>query len=655
MQNVKPSPAAPSAGNMEAHKNALVQDMLAKIKPYVDAKGIIILDADGCIPKGFLDLLQKEHAPVPKVLLTTIMLNAAHAENQVWSVMSLNMDLVNLLQAWFKEAVTDLSSKKSPPLLLNKLVDLLAKLPFTLDTLTACKLGRPLKKLLGIVDSSDYNSEEPIYTQLKKKTHDLFNKWSTMADDSEVVVAGDTVDAVKVDDSIVDKKEAPVMEEVESVSKNQPVQTTKEAKVKRKKSEPVEVPPIILPEQQQQQQSATQKAIDVVPIGRASSYINNANNGHSNGSGIQQQQLHIVNGSNSVNPNSHSSVLPSRPLSADDIQREKKKKAYLESIGVVAPSVLTEPTPDHHIGAEEAHTKHEEDVIFEEAQKADLPPGLSLHPKVDDDQTVEESIQAETIAYTPMVDNPPEPVNKKIKKDRRRVSFPDDPEALVQVRYFEPSREEEINAGAADQAGRSHTSTINEAGYAFDKLREVMEADIPWRSPSPYNAQHVRVAYEGCFKREQDIREQSILNVSYPTASMIPKAPSEVPNLAASAVSLMNPVNIPLTDAQRRPPVRKTIPQKTMDPPAVSPEMLSALLQNISSILPVQPMSTGGAPNVPPPPPASNPNTNQQQLKYAHQSQKTKSHGVMRPLCKFYKQGVPGSCRSGTKCPFRHA
>lgn len=496
-------------------KNAIVKDMLAKLKPHVDSHGHLHLTPDQQVPAAFIALCRSLPDPLSRILLCSILSSPVHRDRG-WPAIASSTELMAVLSGWFKGAVQEWQGGGGA-LLVGKLVDLMAVLPVGVEQLVESKVGRVLKRVLGACGEGGSGGENE---QIRVKASALFERWSAMADSASNSASGTVVN---------------------------------------------EVP-----------EPSTQAT--AVPVGRAMLMTTTT---------PPTQQTH------------QSQSLPvTRPMSADDIQKEKKRRAYLESIGVTSTG-----TADGNNTASTTDSN---------TTNAEIP-GLS---------TITTADPGPDTITTHAID----PVNKKIKTDRR-VSFPADPALLAQVRFFVPD--------PADPAPSFSAVHQGEASYAFDRLRHVMEEDVDWKRPSSVGT--VNNTNSG-FARGEEERERTTLSCSYRSIDQIPADPVDLSKREIGATTV---AVIPFKDAAFQTRHLKTVKGEQI----VSPEMLSALWRNISAVI------APAAHTVPPPPPPPQQHQHQQQLQQARQAGVKKR---VRPVCKFYKEGVPASCRSGASCPFRH-
>lgn len=353
-----------------------------------------------------------------------------------------------------------------------------------------------------------------------------------------------------------------------------------------------------LPDPPAPRDAKEEPAIEAVPLGAAAA-----------GFATSRQHTHAPSGV----------AASERPMSADDIQKEKKRRAYLESIGYHA-----KPSEEQALPASAA-------CALPEGPVEGRVPGLQLP-------------QAELTMEEP---------RRKRPKALRRVSFPDDPARLVQVRLFEPDSDSDSSFSPDRRFGHDyHQKDRNEASYAFDKLRAAMEAEMEWHRPEPIPTLEVLPLSEQC--RVQRERERVTISVSYGHSSQ-PVVPKDSPKSLEDAPQA-EPTVIPIRDSSNTAPQTRTVPALvTADsmaaqsgPPAIgqmSPELLSSLLMNIhqqpinkpqqSNAIQQSTFATGTEARAPLP---------------QQSGQKVRA----RPPCKFYRAGVASSCRSGPACPFRH-
>lgn len=160
---------ASTATLVERKKNEIVQEMLAKVRPYVGATGMLRAEADF---DAFAALMAGERQFIQQTLMLTVLLSAAPGSEgaaQVYGKMAQSARLVAVLQDWLGDAVRDDSA------LIGKILELLSRLPLTVDMLVAHKLGKLVKRVAAAPDGAKAAAEH------RAKAAELCDAWTQLA------------------------------------------------------------------------------------------------------------------------------------------------------------------------------------------------------------------------------------------------------------------------------------------------------------------------------------------------------------------------------------------------------------------------------------------------------------------------------------------
>lgn len=546
-----------------------------------------------------------------------------------------------LLQAWHlwltesaRRVLAESGKAGGEVQLVAKILDLLLRLPLTFEQLVEHKYGKIVKKLLPV------NLPE-----IQERAQRLFDAWSKL-------VGGSTSDPSSVEEGEAGKRRKSAVD-----------QTTK-----------TDQPPA----------KAARKSLDNLPAVEAASDFFAPPPSRTRGSLILERAALRRTGAESPG-------LQTRPLSADDIHKAKKRQQFLQ----------------------EAISTEEDNVI----KDAPTPPDQLIEP-------------------APMSwDQQPEDL--PLRPNRKRVSFASEAD-LVQIRYFEASEDE---GGLADRKRDYHSIEKAEASYAFQRYHklEAEEEDevqpesslltpaIAWMGPPQPWPQSKWPSVFGGESRErslQEDRERRVLGAVYYGPNSIPDTPHDhsehgrhTMTAAAKRIPIIDAKSVPIL--RMVPPAMSIDQQQAKQPNTATPipnDLLGALLSNpsmLQQIISSQgeatneqpptiihhpffanasiPMMASGGMFIPPPPssfplqqpmgtfrppfsqvppfpfPPPPPHTNNNNVNlhstarpaaagptrgpHAQQQPKQK----YRYACKNYQPGRPGSCRYGDKCSFIHS
>lgn len=151
---------------LERRKNEIVQEMLQRIRPFMGPSGRLRADADF---GSFSELMAGETQYVQRTLLLTIMLNLSAADPSTAAVYQAMVDSAKFMAAlavWWSECV-----KHDSPLLV-KLLDLMSRLPLTVDQLVEHRLGKSVKRLAA---------SEGAKGEIRAKAAEICEAWTKMA------------------------------------------------------------------------------------------------------------------------------------------------------------------------------------------------------------------------------------------------------------------------------------------------------------------------------------------------------------------------------------------------------------------------------------------------------------------------------------------
>lgn len=152
-----------NASELERRKNEIVTEMLARLQPFVNAQGVLKVDADF---DAYAELMAGETHFVQRTLLLTVLLGAGGArKEQIFQLICASMKLLTVLSNWLGEC-----AKTETPML-GKLLDLILGLPLTVDQLVSLKLGKPIKKLAAASRN----------VEIRNKAESIVTAWTRLA------------------------------------------------------------------------------------------------------------------------------------------------------------------------------------------------------------------------------------------------------------------------------------------------------------------------------------------------------------------------------------------------------------------------------------------------------------------------------------------
>lgn len=513
--------------DMEKRKNEIVQSMLKQIRPFMGAQGHLRPNANF---EAFAALMAGETQYVQRTLLLTVLMSAGVTGEAfaTFTAMASSAPLISVLSTWLGEAI----KQESP--LVGKLLELFHLLPLSVDQLVEHRLGKQVKRLVG---------NEHIKEDIRERAAALCDHWTRLArlEDAKRKVTGSSVVTV----------------------------TTATASTKRSKA----VVPAI-----SSAASAANDVADLPPTSNSHAVHNmtlfNDHDEHeskaiNNASGVSS----AVTSNSSLPPSPPPPPLKtraeqvlerlargetatvgrseaSRPLSADDIRKAKKRAQYLQEAGAHGGVPVKRPVMDN---GDQRRTS---------AVTSVLSPVPTPSTIVDVDGRPLESLPAHIVsAYTQEdanveggktttkgldmdTDNKEKAMEQKGGRARKRVSFASD-DKLVSVRYFEPPDADyyfhtdhcTLSSGRPSPTyhvppldANAHEMERNEASFAFQQMALVMEAEGEWAVPKPLSSTAATTTSVTCVSAEreaQEAREQRALSAVYFSLEDIPPSPAE--------------------------------------------------------------------------------------------------------------------------------
>ncbi|PJF18085.1 hypothetical protein PSACC_02109 [Paramicrosporidium saccamoebae] len=539
-------PLVPRMGDdLERRKNEIVQEMLLRIRPFLGPNGQLKADANF---DEYAKLMFGEVHFVQRTLLLTVVMSSTEA--QVWKAISESRHLVEALVEWLTECAKD-----DGPLLI-KILEVLGRMPLTVDQLVEHRLGKVVKKLGG--------STKP---EIREKATLLCDSWTKLArqEDSRRKSCSDA-ELVKKDKIETSRRPSTDVTRLAAVS-------TKESAVANK-SLFNETPAIKT---------------------RAAQILERAARG---GEALK---------------------ISSRPLSADDIHREKKRQLYLQEANLSPTSTAT---------AEES----------EEPERKRVKKSVHFAPE---DRLVQ-------VYYF----EPPD----------------DDYYYHVDGQYHRIDLFKDTNDTLID--GDLHEMNRNEGSYAFKQMALAMEPECDWKAPPKLHLSPELIARDGpksLEKDAQELREKTALSAVYFKPEDVPPSPSENMVDAGDMTPGHQSKKIPLKDVDGRVTsvIRFVTKPAGVEPSGTGPDILKTLLKDPSALqdllknvppttkspkMPAYPPPPMFLPpplmGMPPPPFGMPPMAFPGPFPFAP---------PQKAPCKFYKRGKPNSCRLGTSCQFYHA
>jgi hypothetical protein len=573
--------------------------MLLKIKTFVSSQGGLLPDADlsayAALMQGFPpgtednSIIYNINDPTSKFLrrtmLLTVLLNANNGQPPYptgYQRLSDCEPFMLILNSWLVDAV-----KESSPILL-KILDLLGVLPLTVQHLKEYKTGRLIKKIAKGEEPKGTSLNLNQLSEIKNKAEKLFERWSNLVTEFEQAQA----EELKRDDESK-KKRRPSADSVSSV----------------------DAPP------------------SAQPVIEESKYA--------------QRITQIVERSHTnVNPISET-VSSSRPLSADEIHKAKKKKMYLEmassSSGTAATNLFNKrstPVQEEIKSQTTDEMKTENAAANEQGPKShfteitpkpiasdfssELPPtppqigdssqsqtssDLPKSSVLPDSSTTNKDLlvthknnQNDVVKEDDVKKIPPQPVKKDLSsflssvassttqvtenpnlnktKKKKRVSFPEDQNELVQIRIIERL---ESSDGEHTIHHDFHEADRREATFAFDQLSKSIQPDVAWLRPAKLDLPEdlipaAAIDSEEMRKQESRTREKPSVGSGKLVMSENTKA-VKISNASAA-------LKIPTADATNQAPLVRPVPVNIPSPakpssssaaPSIDPKLLSFL------------------------------------------------------------------------------
>ena len=580
-----------------------MQSMLLKVKSFVSSQGGLLPDAD---LSAYAALMQGTSIPntsgtdgnsimynindltskfLHRTMLLTVLLNANNGQPPLPTGYQRLADcepFMLVLNNWLIDAI-----KESSPILL-KILDLLGVLPLTVQHLKDYKTGRLIKKLAKGDEPRVASLNPNQLSEIKIKAERLFEKWSSL---------------------VLEFEQAQTEEH----------KREEESKKKRRPStDPV---------------TSTETPPQLSPLIEESKYA--------------QRIAQIVERSHTGIASSSEATPSGRPLSADDIHKAKKKKMYLEMASASSGSAATNLFKKRSLVQEEIKNQNDDKNNAEIVNVSNQDPGTtakqsppitsepsplenSSSPK--SSQSISSSSQSLQTESARNVSNKdlPDPHNKSqsdvrdegngkktvpplVKKDlssflssvassttlgtnsgtnvnktrkKKRVSFPEDLNELVQVRIIERLESSDTENGEPTVYHDLHEADRREATFAFDQLSKSIQPDVAWKRPPKLNLPEdlsPAVAIDNEVTRTQDSRIKGTL----PSGSgrLIADGNIIIPKIYNTVATL----KIPISDATNQAPLIRPVPVNVPTPakpasstatqssPPIDPKLLSFL------------------------------------------------------------------------------
>lgn len=280
----------------------------------------------------------------------------------------------------------------------------------------------------------------------------------------------------------------------------------------------------------------------------------------------------------------------SRPMSADDIHRAKKRRQYLQE---AVASGQANPEELEQLGIDLS-------TLSPPSTAAAAEGGPDSHNK---------GVAEEGLA--------PDAAEEPVPRPRKRVSFASEAD-LVQIRYIEAYNLDDDAArnGSSDRTRKRHKSDYQhadkqEASYAFKRLRMEMEAEAEWREPRPITITDEAIqparGEESTEREAQELRERRQVSAVYFSPEHVPASPleTEVTHGTRGEPGRECP-RIPETAPGVQ--VQRIVVPDPRQRSAVDPAVLALLanpgmLQGLLPRPPMPPMPMGRPPMMPPLPP----------------------------------------------------
>lgn len=541
---------------MEKKKNELVAYMLQKVKPFCDIQGHLRADANF---DAFAALMESEENFVQRTLLLTVLLSGANREERgkVYQAVARSRNLLRIIAEWLNNG-----SKTDNPML-AKILDLLLLIPLTVDQLLELKIGKVVKRL---------SAAEGVKQEIRDKAASLTEAWIQLARSEEAKRRASVPLRERTEAKSVEVSKDPALRKPRRTSEPK-VGDSKEGVVANlslfsETAAPTNNPPLKT---------------------RAAQILERAARGEM-------------------------AKVTTRPLSADDIHKAKRRQHYLQEAGLQTDKT----TPSHKVDSNDSQMDLDEppfdgsngikaELSAEEAtstlsRASTLRESLSLSSSSSSasasssSSSVSKYLSSSTASLADNADSKGrdkgdglhnerlddhldrsrrspdyEEVGESSKRPRtakKRVSFANETE-LVQVHYFEPLEEDYYRA--EDKGAYSNRTLLhhklhlndhprrldrlekNEASFAFKQMALVMEPECEWRSPRllPSQLQMERGGESG-EKEVQIQRERTALSAVYFRLEDVPPSPSEQNVDRPLGHQCPAPLNIPLKDVEGR-------------------------------------------------------------------------------------------------------
>lgn len=535
------------ASELERRKNEIVSEMLARLKPFVTPQGALKVDADF---DAYAELMAGETHFVQRTLLLTVLLGAGGTrKEEVFKSMCSSMRLLTVLSEWLQEC-----AKAETPML-GKLLDLISSLPLTVDQLVSLKLGKLIKRLA---------TSTAIHVETKEKAENIVVAWTKLArtEDARRRNSTESLPSKPPKDKDKDKEKIASLRRSSEAGKPLPLSSSASSS----EAGPVANMSLF---------SETPKPASPPLKTRAAQILERVARGET-------------------------SKVVSRPLSADDIHKEKKRQQYLAeaaSRGKSAshPESIEEKKSDATSLANSPATGGGDDDSLDRRERPTFagPEEVALAPAPA--PTPASPLINEGIKRSLDEDQAREDHRREPKRAKKRVSFATE-EELVQIHYYDPPEDEDYDRPERrkrfiDGPTKScvvdhrdiHELDRNEASYAFRQMALAMEAECEWRQPSPLGEASASVRGAASSERKiQEERERTALSAVYFSLEDVPSSPSES---LLTREDVGGPPNgdhltkrIPLRDVDGR--VTMVLRTVSSPSPAIKPSPPAAPVQN---------------------------------------------------------------------------
>lgn len=264
---------------------------------------------------------------------------------------------------------------------------------------------------------------------------------------------------------------------------------------------------------------------------------------------------------------------------------------------------------------------------------------------------------------------------------KKRVSFPDIPDQLCQIRYYEPDHDDGHCLFLSENRSKTKGDK-SEASFAFDQLRRKMQAELEWTEPVGLSflpsalsttisaTSKSRLVYGSVFvESKEDPKEMLEESASIVVPGLRPE-PAIIPIRERDA-----PLGAPQIRKIPRDSAATGEEASASPVSAIDPSLLNSLLSNPSLLQNIMASSgTAGRVGFEPPPLFAlspfhfgdylpHPQHQKAANKQYHHDKPTHGPGKKQKAfiqstpnitCKFYKPGKQDSCRWKGNCKFRH-